>query len=52
MQLTLQVSMSYGSLIEAFLDFFIIGVTLLCRKIREQIKDEAQDVKDVQYNYT
>jgi large conductance mechanosensitive channel len=44
---TPEVSIGYGSLIEAFLDFFIIGVTLfIVVKFMNKLRMKAQDVKD------
>ena len=45
--LTDEVAIGYGALIEAFLDFFIIGFTVfIVVKFMNQLKNKAQDTKD------
>lgn len=42
-----EVSIGYGALVEAFLDFFIIGLTLfIVVKFMNKLRLRAQDVKD------
>ena len=45
--LTDEVAIGYGALIEAFLDFFIIGFTVfIVVKFMNQLRNKAQDTKD------
>ena len=45
-----EISVQYGALIEAFIDFFVIGLTLfIVVKIMNRIKDKADDVNDLTF---
>jgi large conductance mechanosensitive channel len=45
-----EISIQYGALMEAFIDFFVIGLTLfVVVKIMNRIKDKAEDVTDVTF---
>ena len=45
-----EISIQYGALLEAFTDFFIIGLTLfVVVKLMNRMKDKADDVKDLTF---
>jgi large conductance mechanosensitive channel len=45
-----EISIHYGALLEAFIDFFVIGLTLfVVVKVMNRIKDKAEDVSDVTF---
>jgi|TARA_R110000851_G_scaffold47424_1_gene115076 large conductance mechanosensitive channel len=45
-----EISIQYGELIEAFVDFFVIGLVLfIVVKIMNRIKDKADDVSDLTF---
>jgi len=45
-----EISIQYGALIEAFIDFFVIGLVLfIVVKIMNRIKDKADDVTDLTF---
>ena len=45
-----EISIQYGSLISAFIDFLVIGLTLfIVVKVMNRIKDKADDVKNLAF---